>query len=407
MKIYAYCSTLKLAFFLFFLGLWITLSAQAQGVFPIGTPDASLCSNTAPVAERSNVTPPGHWVNPARPGTGWEMYYLERESGQPLGSSSMYAIWNTYDSNRRPVWYVTDVVQWGNLNWGSRLNKLTWSDGKVTSTQVGNVAFTLVPSSPVKLALRWKLGQTGIENECIQDFSRANSRTPEANTTFSGLWLEPALNSYFVSYNILNFPDRYEELSIAQLYDSLGEPVWVLGQRTNPPAVLPPNTTVTYPLNYPYSNYSGGIPTASSGCTSACNGLEAAVGTFTREFSDSTNGSWNLNVPTFQSSNTQQTINWRRPASGVGNVVVRKFTQATSIEVNRTQCTLVAGTPCTVSVNWGTQPGVIGFPIRKNFNSSDPPVAISGANNVFADPIAALGVYRYELFSAPNGGGIY
>lgn len=222
----------------------------------------------------------------------------------------MLVYWHTFDVNRLPIWYFAGPQQWNtDGTWGAPLKKVQWipGNGSPTITDVGNVAFTRLIQAPTKLALRWQLSdqtgnQTGIENECIHDFSRDAGVPGRANTTYTGQWYEPNFEGYGLSFNIQEYPGRFEEVVLPEVYDSTGAPTWLIGQRPNATASPPPNTSESYPLLYVYTNYPGGIPTAaSSSCatTSTCFSFVSGAGTFMREFSSTIAGTWRISIANY------------------------------------------------------------------------------------------------------------
>lgn len=370
-----------------FLTLSTSLLAQSS---PIGYPDTSVCTNAGSGGSPgSTPTTPGRWWNPKRSGTGWDVFYTSN-------STNLGLVWYTFDTNRRPVWYMTSFLP---INagqyWSSDLHRRTWIGAGINPAVdvVGHVAVTRIPGDPERMAIRWKLGSAAHQDECIQDY-RIEGRWTNPNSTFSGLWHEPNYSGYGVMTSIFNRSGLYTEFVALTTYDTSNQPVWLLAQSPNEQQV-PAERTLNF--EYIYSNYPGGIPT--SDCTHInCVSKELNFGTYYRNFDTHTSAAWSIQVLNKQSINTLQTINWLRPV-GPGTVAASKLNDATQVITNRLACTIPEGQPtCAIVVDFGVDPAHGGFGVlfRRNVDNQSLRNLSQGTHGTIHDSLPP-GKFRYEL----------
>lgn len=363
--------------------------AQAQTV-PIGYPAASVCASAGTGGSAgSSATTPGRWWNPQRPGTGWDVRYSA--SGQNLGLT-----WYSYEASGRPVWYMSgDSAVYAGGTWSSDLLRVTWNGTGPVIAIAGTVAVTTLAADPTRMALRWRLGTSGPwYDECIQDFTRAQTRVPDANSTHSGAWYEPALSGYGINLSIMQLPDQgYTEIVQLTAYDTTGQPVWLTAQSPIT-ASTPTNGTRTIPFFYTSSNYPGGVP--NSNCASNCYQVSTGFGSYTRQYTSTSTAVWSVQVNATAPSG--QSIQWNRPASGGGWVSAAKLGDVTQIVADRTGCTIPTGQPtCNVTVNWGVgAPYSTAYPFRRNLANNAVTALPPGLDGALVDPLPP-GRFRYEL----------
>ena len=364
---------------------------------PIGYAPLSVCDGVGTGSGGgSTPTTPGRWWNPQRSGTGWDFTYTG-------GGSNLSLTWYTYDSSRRPVWYLAfPTATEGGATWSAPLHKVTWNGSATALSVVGDVAVTFAPTDPTRVGLRWRLtGQTTIQDECVQDFTRQALR---ANSSFSGSWYEPLFSGYGVSFTIAQIPDSgYVEVAQLTTYDVNGQPVWLSAQ--SPFTAAPPSNSLrSFSFFYTYSNYIGGLPTASgaSACaaSNSCYGVAPnSAGTFQRQFTDSATGAWSVQASGSFSvpGGGVQTIDWRRPAGGTGLVASAKLSDALQISTDRVSCVIPLGqSTCSIGVNYGTNPGQAGYVFRRRLDNNRVQALGTSATGAFTDPVPP-GRYRYEL----------
>ena len=230
----------------------------------IGAPVPTICSGPRPDAAYTiRDALPGAWRNPERFGTGWD---LHRDDEQ----GSLSVTWYTYDAARRPVWYRSSVAQMDPLTqtWRSAIQRVSLdprTDQRAAAVDVGAVSIRFLQDEPGKLAIRWGLNDGSLPpiDECLVDaFGEARGSQWRAQR-----WIDPSSQKFELMGTSLDEAgwtgNRYTVLG----FDTAGAPVWTVGVR---PQGVSSGSPVG--LEYRYSNYPGGVPSAicaHSGCISA------------------------------------------------------------------------------------------------------------------------------------------
>ena len=174
-----------------------------------------VVDNTTPL--RPSIEPlRGLWFNPARDGHGIEF--------NALGDQA-FALWYTYTHLGDPIWYLSDTVAYDGGLWQAGLSAFHWDGDKATPSHVGQIEIDFVTLSTAKFS--WALGnQTGSEEfialrgagGCIDGSDQ------------SGTWFVPDEPGYGSS--VLRDPGV--EAQILYLYDTSGDPSWVIGSTPTP-----------------------------------------------------------------------------------------------------------------------------------------------------------------------------
>lgn len=171
---------------------------------------SSLVSNAAPVSERSPFAQ-GLWWDPARAGTGFEMF---SNAGQAM------VIWYTFEKSGRPVWYTAQgpLDGMGNADWP--LLRYRWVDGrKGPPSSVGTLRVNL--QNPESATVYWMV-EGGIGSTQVQPFV-VSGIISEIDR--SGAWYDHTNAGWGLS-----LVERGDVLGgVLYAYDTAGEPTWLAG----------------------------------------------------------------------------------------------------------------------------------------------------------------------------------
>lgn len=179
-------------------------------VFAIATLALSAFCAAATVAERSAFAQ-GHWWNPARSGSGFEIF---------SAAGQVAVVWYTFDAGGKPVWYTAqgDESSLGTQAWP--LMQHRWNGtGISASTAVGTLKLEI--AHPESINATWELNGTrgtwaieplvfsGIVNE----------------VDHSGSWFDPRNGGWG-----LTVAEQGDVLGGAMFtYDASGAPTWLAG----------------------------------------------------------------------------------------------------------------------------------------------------------------------------------
>ncbi len=290
--------------------------------------------------------------------------------------------------------------------------KYTWNAGAASAhagEPVGEVSVRFLPDDPTRAVVSWQWNQQSntVHNECLQDFSRDNNRAASANAAFSGPWFEPGWPGYGYQVAIAPVQAGYSEIASMTLYDTAGEPVWLQAQRTGLAAPPPTGANLNPPMDLKYyiSPYAGGYPVGS--CGAGCSPIERSAGTLDRTFINAASATATLNASYTGSTGTvNQTVSWRRPASGVGTVAMAKLAAVSQVLVDRTGC--VAGA-CPVRVDFAADPSDPYAPQARVYRRQLEPVSstlyrlpVNTSTGEYTDQLGSAGTFRYELKQFDN-----
>lgn len=169
---------------------------------------AAGLASAANVEERSPFAQ-GHWWNPAKPGSGFDIFNV--------GAQSM-VIWYTYEAGGRPVWYTAQGTTGDNAAWP--LLRHRWVDGgKAAPTQAGTLKLTV--RNPESLEIAWQVGGASGATS-IEPFITSGVRNEVDRT---GSWYDPANSGWGFALT-----DQGEVLGgVLFTYDAAGEPTWAAG----------------------------------------------------------------------------------------------------------------------------------------------------------------------------------
>ncbi len=171
---------------------------------------SSAFSNAASVSERSPFAQ-GLWWDPARAGTGFEMF---SNAGQAM------VIWYTFDKSGRPVWYTAQgsLDTMGAGDWP--LLKYRWTNGRKGEPAVAG-SLRVNTQNPESATIRWQVeGESGAFQ--VQPFVAS---AVLGETDHSGAWYDPANPGWGLS-----LLERGDVLGgVLYAYDASGEPTWLAG----------------------------------------------------------------------------------------------------------------------------------------------------------------------------------
>jgi hypothetical protein len=145
------------------------------------------------------------------------------------GYNQQVVDWYTFLEDGTPVFYVAqNLAPPSNSGWWSApLYRATWDPIRkdfVRTQIVGSVSLT--PTSENNMMFSWQLeGQSGSEAFTLLARTGACPTVNGAVTNFNGNWFAPTESGYGV--DVLALPEQ--QFDTFYLYDSLGNPVWVIG----------------------------------------------------------------------------------------------------------------------------------------------------------------------------------
>ncbi len=357
---------------------------------------------------------PGTWWNPARNGTGWDLTLIQSPGS---GLEQLLATWFTYErptgstsASGRPVWLYTlpnqiETLPNGDRRWWSPLFHYQWDFNASSATAglpVGEVSLVFPAGDPTRAALRWRWSQASavVQNECLQDFTRAvEGGDQPANAAFSGPWFEPGWPDYGYQVAIAPLGSQYIELGTLAVYDTAGNPVWVQGQRTGltgPPALNDPQpVTLTY-YTSPYTSTAYPLTDCVSG---SCDPAPSSAGEIWREFLSPASLRADIDVSASVSlgSGVFQSINWRRPPESGNQVTMEKVVAGSQVLIDRVSCTV----PCSVQIDFASDPrnpdSAAARLYRRNLDTQAVVSILNQPTGVHTDTVSGAGRYRYEL----------
>ena len=164
-----------------------------------------------------------------------ELYYNPKRSGHGLfvtrARDDAQIIWYTYDKNNQPTWYWffpngLFAANASAISTGPLL-RYTWDGTRATAIEVGRATLTRTGVNQISWSYTL-MGESGSESMVMLDQSNCLSPGmgigPAVATDFTGAWYNPAESGWGASVHLR----EGAEFTGFFLYDSLGEPRWVL-----------------------------------------------------------------------------------------------------------------------------------------------------------------------------------
>ncbi len=280
----------------------VTGSALLSGGRWYVTP-VNMTAGTVDLTVKANIntqgTPPaflsGQYVNTSRDGHGMFVDFAG-----PIGNPDQWvAVWYTYLEDGTPTWYYTQApVPTANGVWRSDLLRVVWNGSAASATDVGDLIITETGATTMTVSYNID-GKSGSETMARVGGGSCPSFNA-ANLDVTGHWYSPDKSGFGYSF-IATGGGSPQEVMIPYVYDSVGFPRWIYGQKGFDSAVN----------NFNFQWFSGFAPTATK---VALTGTAAGSGTRTLATNNITNmsvnstftglltGSWIENRPVAQLS---------------------------------------------------------------------------------------------------------
>jgi len=398
------------------LGSVVLLSTHAAvgATSPVGYPSVAKCTATQPPLD-TGTDPgfPGKWWDPNHYGTGWDFYFTTGNATQ------IVMFWLTFDANRRPIWLTNgssnyQVASDGSTQFWGTLDQVnivpsTWQR---TDSIAGNFAVTFAKGSTTVAAVSWQWNAAGTtihKDQCIYDYFHGSTPAPTGalaiSEGYTGNWFDPNHSGWGLDINIGAYSSTTsKEVDNPLIYDIAGNPVWLRGKVSNAPT-----TATTLTLDYVTSSYAGGIPTGTCTQTGNCTQTCSGIGSFTRAFTDSQNGtatvSANVNAQTPNNCTLPSTIIAWPPVPPLpsSNEPIAKLTDNYYyVSVNQTNCVIPTGqTTCPVEVSWASTSSTSRVFRRDLTDDTVSTTAIStSSSGQKTDQLAAGADVQYEMYKS-------
>jgi hypothetical protein len=207
---------------------WLSGSAWGQDVRPvlpaepapaaITVPSRWTCTDAeTPAPLPASAPVPAEYRSTNRFGSGWD---IERTD------NTARLRFLTYDERGRPVWYVssTGLFSPETQTWSGGLYREDLTPNGVRQVLVGSAAAQWIPEHPERVALRWRMGEVGAneEEECLWRTS--------ASPMERGRWtLE-----HTTPVDVIELRTVTESRLTVLTHDQNGAPVWTTGTRASP-----------------------------------------------------------------------------------------------------------------------------------------------------------------------------
>jgi subtilisin family serine protease len=218
----------------------------------------------------------GQYVNAARDGHG-----IFVDFAGPAGNPDQWvSVWYTYLEDNTPTWYYSQGAAPGaDGTWKAELFRVVWNGSATHAVDVGDVVITETGTQTMTMNFNLD-GRSGFERmtrvgggSCPQ----FNAQTLDV----SGHWYSPSLSGFGYTY-LATGGGNPQEVFIPYVYDGLGFPRWLYGQKNFDSA------TPTFNLQW-FAGFSPLAPPV------ALTGTAAGTGTRTLATNNVTNMSVNAN----------------------------------------------------------------------------------------------------------------
>lgn len=205
----------------------------------------------------------GLWYNPATNGRGFDIQVF---------NNRLSVIWYTYDESGLPTWYISSGELTGFHYEGDFLKTHLNPDNSLVLENVGNTSIDFTNERSAQI--NWQInGHQGTEN--IEWLSWSNKAESE---NYTGLWGHPDGPGWGVSVATIG----PISVAIPYIYDSSGEPRWLISDPVNS------LTPLNFSLNTVYSN------TLCPSCSGESTFNTEYSGTMTLDLSE--NKSWDSDI---------------------------------------------------------------------------------------------------------------
>ena len=201
-------------------GRWYVTPVNTTGAAVNATVKANITAQSAPPAFLS-----GQYVNSSRDGHGMFIDFAG-----PIGNPDQWVtVWYTYLEDGTPTWYYTQApVPTANGIWRAELLRVVWNGNAASATDVGDLIITETGASTITVSYNID-GKSGSEN-----MARVGGGScPSFNATnldVSGHWYSPDKSGFGYSF-IATGGGSPQEVMIPYIYDNLGFPRWIYGQK--------------------------------------------------------------------------------------------------------------------------------------------------------------------------------
>lgn len=243
-----------------------TLQGGRWYVTPVNPGGATVSANVTITINTTSAPPAfkaGHYYDPARSGHG-----VFIDFAGPVGNPDQWlVVWYTYLEDGTPTWYYAQGAVPGVAGiWRADLLRVVWNGSATSATDVGDILITETGVGSATFSFNLD-GASGSES-----FDRLGGGCPIVNGApfdVSGHWYSPDKSGFGYSYQA----ETSQEVFIPYVYDGVGFPRWVYGQKAFNGAVN----------NFSLSQFTGFCPTCS-----AASLVGTTVGSATRTVSGAT-----------------------------------------------------------------------------------------------------------------------
>ncbi|MEO8002188.1 MAG: S8 family serine peptidase, partial [Arenimonas sp.] len=201
-------------------GRWYVTPVNTTG----GTVNATVKANIT-----AQGTPPaflsGQYVNVNRDGHGMFIDFAG-----PIGNPDQWVtVWYSYLEDGTPTWYYTQAaVPTANGVWRANLLRVVWNGNAASATKVGDLIITETGTSTITVSYNLD-GKSGSENMARVGGGNCPSFNAQ-NLDVSGHWYSPDKSGFGYSF-IATGGGNPQEVMIPYIYDGLGFPRWIYGQK--------------------------------------------------------------------------------------------------------------------------------------------------------------------------------
>ena len=190
---------------------------------------AGTVALTVKATVNTQGTPPaflsGQYVNTSRDGHGMFVDFAG-----PIGNPDQWVtVWYTYLEDGTPTWYYTQApVPTANGIWRANLLRVVWNGSAASATDVGDLIITETGASTITVSYNID-GKTGSETMARVGGGSCPSFNTQ-NLDVTGHWYSPDKSGFGYSF-IATGGGSPQEVMIPYVYDSVGFPRWIYGQK--------------------------------------------------------------------------------------------------------------------------------------------------------------------------------
>ncbi len=201
-------------------GRWYVTPVNTTAGTVAATVTANITAQGAPPAFLS-----GQYVNVNRDGHGMFIDFAG-----PIGNPDQWVtVWYSYLEDGTPTWYYTQAaVPSANGVWRANLLRVVWNGNATSATKVGDLIITETGASTITVAYNVD-GKSGSENMARVGGGSCPSFNAQT-LDVSGHWYSPDKSGFGYSF-IATGGGSPQEVMIPYIYDGLGFPRWIYGQK--------------------------------------------------------------------------------------------------------------------------------------------------------------------------------